>query len=1619
MKKLCFMVILLALAGMMMAQTYFNESFEGVWSGTPTAPEGWVQTHPSGTDTETWEKSVWTTSWSPAGDGTKPSGTAFGTAVAHFNDYNSSANNVFRLTSSDINLRDAGNPRISFYYFYNSGSAVLRVWASNDGGGTWTNISGSIGATGATWTKLNFNLGGDYLVSNAQIALEVTSAWGSHDLWLDNLTIEETPIPLTGTKTIGVSGDYTSFTSAINALNNSGVGAGGITFNVEAGFTSTELCPTISATGTIDNPIIFQRSGIGANPLITAGTGLGSSDAIFTISGSDYVTFDGIDLQENAANITSTTQVEYGFYIKSASATNGAQNNTIKNCAITLNKLNTSTKGIYQYYSSTPTSVAGANSYNRYHNITFSNSSYGIHLVGSSSTNPDLNTEISNCSIGRDIADDLGGATTAYGLYATYQSGINIFNNEIRNVTTSNSYSYAYGLYMTNCYGANNIYNNKIHDIKSSISSTYGIYGMNVSLASSFTNSAKIYNNMIWGITSSYTGSGSTSYLVYGIYLGGSTATNTYYVDFNSIRVVGPATAYSAGVYFSGNSAVNYLRSNIIANFTPAQTTYKHVCTYFSSATLIGATGSLANNNIYYVDNATNGFVVRGSSTDYSTIDAWYLATTHDADSRPTNPRFTSASNLYIQTDAATPVESRGSFFEGAITWAANDIDGNLRSDSRPDIGADEGDFLEEIECVTPSNQPTNLSLIPTATAIGGSFTVSDAEAYLVVRHTDRDHDTTPTDGAYYSAGAALGNGTIIAVGSGSSFNTTGLTAETEYYFTVYSYNASGLNAPKYLVSGPLTGSMTTLPAAPLNPATFTATASSPSQIDLLATANANTDNIMVAWNTTSSFGTPLATGYSVGNPITGGGTVLYIGPAAGLTNHTGLTEATSYYYKVWSYISADRTTYYSYSTGITANATTPTSPVDVPVTQDFESITVAGNLPIGWTKSGTKWSTQITPQDHGRAPYSGTDYVTCAYGATASDWLFSRGVNLDSSKLYDFSIMYNTEGDTGWNSFKMYVGTSATSGAMTTVLAGIDNPANVTYQQLVKNAFQPPVSGVYYIGFQVLASNNPWYMNFDDFAVTETPVDPAFAVSPSTKDFGTISVGTTLSQTFTISNAGQGTLNIASIELTGTGIAQYTLTDTNEYPARIDGGNNITVSVTFNPITPGTFTANLKITDDLAKSVHNIPISGSSIDYNYGGGDSETTAGGYYFANSLANNAPSKTNYEWINPSTHTEYTGTWTGSYGESMDDGYSTPFNFNFNFYGVDYTQLYFNTNGFISLGASSSAFSNAAIPTAAAPNAIIALFWDDMEYFPDQTKVYTYSDADKFILTYMNLGRTGDWDPTMQITAQVILYSSGIIKMQYKEIIGDLTSTHSATIGIENADGTKGIQYHMNGLTGPVLDGLAVMFGTNPYTLPVELSSFTATFNVSNFVNVTWTTQSESDALGYSIFRSESNDRLTAVKMNNTVIQAQNQPTAHTYHFDDNDIESSKTYYYWLEAYCLDQTSSVYGPVSVKTNPGSDIPVIPLVTELKLAYPNPFNPTTTIAFDLATPSPVKIEIYNIKGQKISTLTNKDFEAGRYTIVWNGKDSNSKSCSSGVYFYRMQAGKYISTKKIMMMK
>jgi hypothetical protein len=94
-------------------------------------------------------------------------------------------------------------------------------------------------------------------------------------------------------------------------------------------------------------------------------------------------------------------------------------------------------------------------------------------------------------------------------------------------------------------------------------------------------------------------------------------------------------------------------------------------------------------------------------------------------------------------------------------------------------------------------------------------------------------------------------------------------------------------------------------------------------------------------------------------------------------------------------------------------------------------------------------------------------------------------------------------------------------------------------------------------------------------------------------------------------------------------------------------------------------------------------------------------------------------------------------------------------------------------------------------------------------------------------------------------------------------------------------------------------------------------------------------------------------------------------------------------------------------------------LPTRFDLSQNYPNPFNPETAIRYQLAREGEVTLTIHNILGQKVATLVDKKQPAGFFTVIWDGKDVRGMPVSSGVYFYRLKAGEFEKSLKMLLMK
>ncbi len=383
---------------------------------------------------------------------------------------------------------------------------------------------------------------------------------------------------LTGIKNI--PGDYPNVTAAVTDLNTQGVGTGGVTFNVAAGFTeSTTAQITITATGSAADPIVFQKSGAGANPIISrTDAGLLSTstlgaqgDAVIMISGSDFVTINGIDIQ------ATTSAIEYGIMTDKPNGSDGCKNITIQNCVITMTK-GTSGFVVGVHISNGPlttasatgqtiASVAGANE-----NITIlGNTIQNVHspiYVRGGAGSYDQNIIVGQNGAGNTLQNFGGGSvTTTYGVYFIYANNTSVDYNTINNTSgggTPHASTY-YGIFYSIVTGIVTGSNNAFTTSVSGTSASYSLYNGNLATSEAFN------NNTFASGTFSSTGA---HYMIYA-----SNGTTNKTINANSI--VGTFARTGAGAIYG----------------------------YYNFGSPAGGTETITNNNFSNITNTGSGAI--------------------------------------------------------------------------------------------------------------------------------------------------------------------------------------------------------------------------------------------------------------------------------------------------------------------------------------------------------------------------------------------------------------------------------------------------------------------------------------------------------------------------------------------------------------------------------------------------------------------------------------------------------------------------------------------------------------------------------------------------------------------------------------------------------------------------------------------------------------------------------------------------------------------------------------------------------------------------------------------------------------------------------------------------
>lgn len=186
------------------------------------------------------------------------------------------------------------------------------------------------------------------------------------------------------------------------------------------------------------------------------------------------------------------------------------------------------------------------------------------------------------------------------------------------------------------------------------------------------------------------------------------------------------------------------------------------------------------------------------------------------------------------------------------------------------------------------------------------------------------------------------------------------------------------------------------------------------------------------------------------------------------------------------------------------------------------------------------------------------------------------------------------------------------------------------------------------------------------------------------------------------------------------------------------------------------------------------------------------------------------------------------------------------------------------------------------------------------------------------------------------------------------------------------------------------------------LPVELTSFTSSVNGST-VSLNWVTATELNNQGFEVERKAANGEFMTVGFVNG---KGTTSEVSEYNFVDQVAEAG-SYTYRLRQIDFDGSFEYSNEINVDVTTATSF-------ALGQNYPNPFNPSTSISFSLAKESQVNLSVYNLLGEKVATLVNNVFAAGSHTV-----DFNAANLTSGMYLYKIEAGEFVSVKKMSLLK
>ncbi|MCK5149123.1 choice-of-anchor D domain-containing protein [bacterium] len=287
--------------------------------------------------------------------------------------------------------------------------------------------------------------------------------------------------------------------------------------------------------------------------------------------------------------------------------------------------------------------------------------------------------------------------------------------------------------------------------------------------------------------------------------------------------------------------------------------------------------------------------------------------------------------------------------------------------------------------------------------------------------------------------------------------------------------------------------------------------------------------------------------------------------------------------------------------------------------------------------------------------------------------------------------------------------------------------------------------------------------------------------------------------------------------------------------------------------------------------------------------------------------------------------------------------------------------------------------------------------------------------------LSINNTGQFDLTLNGTPDKVTLSGDHASdfTITTQPVSPLGSLRSCTFKVTFAPTATGLRTATVSIASNDVDENPYTFtiqGTGEVSLPVTLSSFSAK-PAPPGVRVAWTTESETDNLGFILERCEIGWQdwacIASHQTHPDMRGLGNSSEQHEYTFIDVDIDAGQSYAYRLSDVNTSGEVHVYDVIEIT------LPEAPAETILAPPFPNPFNPQTKISYQLAESGPVEISVYDLLGRKIRVLVDEVQSAGSYNMYWHGDDASSRNVATGTYLIVLTTVEGVKTQKVVMMR